>query len=134
VSARLTTVVHPGGGTTEICYDEHGRRSTTLAPDGTLTTYRWSDGDRLQEITQTTAEARTWRLAIERDPFGMLRHVSGDGPPHGDRQLDGVLLGERRVAIVASIAVAPPGPQRRCRHGRQALGAVCRRETFRVPP
>jgi YD repeat-containing protein len=134
VSARLTTVVHPGGGTTEICYDEHGRRSTTLAPDGTLTTYRWSDGDRLKEITQTTAEARTWRLVIEYDPFGMLRHVSGDGQTHRDRQLDGVLLGERRVAIVAAIAISPPGPNRCCRHRRRALRTAGRRETFRMLP
>ena len=95
-NGRLTSVVHPCGGTTEICFDERGRRSTMLDPDGTLTTYKWNDRDRLVEITRSTADARTWRLSIGHDPFGTLRQIAGDG---FGPALRGVLLGRRTVAV-----------------------------------
>ena len=134
MSGRLATVVHPGGATTEVCYDERGRRSATLSPDGALTTYRWSDAGRLLEITRTTADGGVWRLVIEHDPFGMLRCLSGDDHASRARSTEAVLLGERALALVES-------PRRRGRRseraGERRRGAAlegCRRGPSRPLP
>ncbi len=120
---RVANVVHPDGGTTEICYDAAGRRTSTLEPDGTLTTYRWGADDRIVEITRSTADARTWRLRVGHDAFGLLRRVDAGDLLIGRRSVDVhglVLLGDRAAAIAhqpfggvtSSIesAVRPPRP------------------------
>jgi YD repeat-containing protein len=98
----MANVVHSDGGTTEICYDAAGRRTSTLEPDGTLTTYKWGADDRIVEITRSTADARTWRLRVGHDAFGLLRRVDAADLVIGGRSVDVhglVLLGDRTAAI-----------------------------------
>ena len=119
----MANVVHSDGGITEICYDADGRRTSTLEPDGTLTTYKWGADDRIVEITRSTADARTWRLRVGHDAFGLLRRVDAADLVIGGRSVDVhglVLLGDRAAAIAKrpsvgvtsriESAVRPPRP------------------------
>ena len=116
-SGHLDRIVHADGGTTEICYDAMGRRSSTLEHDGTLTTYRWNELDRLTEIVRSTADGRSWRLTIDHDEFGMLRRVDAD--QHGAVALLGdVTLAAVPLADASTLGANGARPARQCCRAR----------------